>query len=59
MLLDLAISRSRASILLDDRGKELVRGCLEAAKRELRRLAEPYGASASRRVPANDDAQRG
>jgi hypothetical protein len=53
MLLDLAISRSRPSILLDGRTKELVRGCLEAAKQELGQLAEPYGASASRRVRAN------
>jgi hypothetical protein len=45
MLLDLAISRSRGSILLDYRTKELVRGCLEAAKQELGRLAEPYGAA--------------
>jgi hypothetical protein len=45
MLLDLAISRSRGSILLDDRTKELVRGCLEAAKQKLGQLAEPYGAA--------------
>jgi hypothetical protein len=45
MLLDLAISRSRGSILLDGRTKELVRGCLEAAKQELGQLAEPYGAA--------------
>ena len=43
MLLDLAVSRSRGSILLDGRTKELVRGCLEAAKQELGLLAEPYG----------------
>jgi hypothetical protein len=41
MLLDLAISRSRGSILLDSRTKELVRGCLDAAKQELGQLAEP------------------
>jgi hypothetical protein len=59
MLLDLAISRSRGSILLDDRTKELVRGCLEAAKQELGQLAEPYGASASRRrVGVNGDAHK-
>ncbi len=45
MLLDLAISRSRGSILLDGRTKELVRGCLEAAKQKLGQLAEPYGAA--------------
>jgi hypothetical protein len=45
MLLDLAISRSRGSILLDGRTKELVRGCLEAAKQELSQLAEPCGAA--------------
>jgi hypothetical protein len=45
MLLDLAISRSRGSILLDGRTKELVRGRLEAAKQELGQLAEPYGAA--------------
>jgi hypothetical protein len=45
MLLDLAISRSRGSILLDERTKELVRGCLEAAKQELGQLAEPYDAA--------------
>jgi hypothetical protein len=45
MLLDLAISRSRGSILLDGRTKELIRGCLEAAKQELGQLAEPYGAT--------------
>ena len=45
MLLDLAISRSLGSSLLDDRTKELVRGCLEAAKQELGQLAEPYGAA--------------
>jgi len=59
MLLDLAISRSRGSILLDGRTKELVRGCLEAAKQELGHLAEPYGAPASLRVRANGDAQVG
>jgi len=51
MLLDLAISRSRGSILLDGRTKELVRGCLEAAKQELGQLAEPYGV-------ANGDAHK-
>jgi hypothetical protein len=45
MLLDLAISRSRGSILLDGRTKELVRGCPEPAKQELGQLAEPYGAA--------------
>jgi len=45
MLLDLAISRFRGSILLDSRTKELVRGCLEAAKQELGQLAEPNGAA--------------
>jgi hypothetical protein len=45
MLLDLAISRSLGSSLLDDGTKELVRGCLEAAKQELGQLAEPYGAA--------------
>jgi hypothetical protein len=52
MLLDLAISRSRGSILLDSRTKELVRGCLDAAKQELGQLAEPYGV-------ANGDAHKG
>jgi hypothetical protein len=47
MLLDLAISRFRGSILLDSRTKELVRGCLEAAKQELGQLAEPNGAANS------------
>ncbi len=45
MLLDLAISRSRGSILLDGRTKELDPGCLEAANQELGQLAEPYGAA--------------
>ncbi len=45
MLLDLAISRSQGSILLEDRTKELVRGCRTAAKQELGQLAEPYGAA--------------
>ncbi len=45
MLLDLAISRFRGSILLNSRTKELVRGCLEAAKQELGQLAEPYRAA--------------
>jgi hypothetical protein len=43
MLLDLAITRSRGSSLLDGRTKELVRGCRKAAKQELTQLAEPYG----------------
>jgi hypothetical protein len=43
MLLDLAITRSRGSSLLDSRTKELVRGCRKAAKQELTQLAEPYG----------------
>jgi hypothetical protein len=51
MLLDLAISRSRGSILLDSRTKELVRGCLDAAKQELGQLAELYGV-------ANGDAHK-
>ena len=45
MLLDLVISRSQGSILLEDRTKELVRGCRTAAKQELGQLAEPYGAA--------------
>jgi hypothetical protein len=45
MLLDLAISHSRGSILLVGRTKELVCGCLETTKQELGQLAEPYGAA--------------
>jgi hypothetical protein len=51
MLLDLPISHSRASSLLDGRTKELVRGCRKAAKQEFGQLAEPYGA-------ANGDAHK-
>jgi hypothetical protein len=43
ILLDLAITRSRGSSLLDGRTKELVRGCRKAAKQLLGQLAEPYG----------------
>jgi hypothetical protein len=50
-LLDLAISRSRGNILLDGRSKEVVCGCLEAAKQELDQIAEPHGA-------ANGDAHK-
>jgi hypothetical protein len=51
MLLDLPISHSRASSLLDGRTKEPVRGCRKAAKLLLSQLAEPYGA-------ANGDAHK-
>jgi hypothetical protein len=43
ILLDLAITRSRGSSLLDGRTKELVRGCRKAAKQVLGQLVEPYG----------------
>jgi hypothetical protein len=43
ILLDLAITRSRGSSLLDGRTKELVRGCRKAAKQLLGQLAEPCG----------------
>jgi hypothetical protein len=43
ILLDLAITRSRGSSLLDGRTEELVRGCRKAANQELGQFAEPYG----------------
>jgi hypothetical protein len=45
--LDLAITRSRGSSLLDGRTKELVRGCRKAAKQGLGQLAVPYGVANS------------
>ncbi len=45
MLLDVAISRSRGSSLLDGRTKEPVRGCRKVARQELEQLADPYGAA--------------
>ena len=45
MLLDVAISRSRGSSLLDGKTKEPVRGCRKVARQELGQLAEPYGAA--------------
>jgi hypothetical protein len=52
ILLDLAITRSRGSRLLDGRTEELVRGCRKAAKQELGQFAEPYGV-------ANGDVHKG
>jgi hypothetical protein len=43
ILLDLAITRSRGSSLLDGSPEELVRGCRKAAKQELDQFAEPHG----------------
>ncbi len=51
MLVDVAISRSRGSSLLDGRTKEPVRGCRKVARQELVQFAEPYGA-------ANGDADK-
>jgi len=43
ILLDLAITRSRGSSLLDGRTEELACGCRKAVKQELGQFAEPYG----------------
>ncbi|MDQ3942359.1 MAG: hypothetical protein M3254_04590 [Actinomycetota bacterium] len=51
MLVDVAISRSRGSSLLDGRTKEPVRGCRKVARQELEQFADPYGA-------ANGDAHK-
>lgn len=39
------------------RNSEVFRGCLEADKQELGRLAEPHGASTGRRVCVSVDAE--
>ncbi len=59
MLLDLAISRSRASAHADEEVKELVRGALEATKQEIVHLEELVDESEQGQVEARRPNRKG